>query len=131
MKTTTGLMASFTPFEKMIEGVPHKEVARDELGSELTVKFDDMVITQLEYGHIRIETGCTIYFTREVKIQATVCDHNPMFLKFTGALGAPGHGQAWECVCGEPLWSPWGAEQAVPFKCLDVSVFTYSEDEDR
>jgi hypothetical protein len=54
-----------------------------------------------------------------------------MWLKFEGTLGAPGHGQSWACVCGEALWSPFGADQAVPFKGLDQSVFIFSEDEVR
>jgi hypothetical protein len=129
--TTDGLMAVFTPFEKMIEGVPNRAVAKDELDSEMTLKFGELVITELDYGHIRIKTGLTIYFTREVKIEATTCTHHPMWLKFEGSLGAPGHGQSWKCPCGEALWSPFGAAQAVPFKDLDESVFIFSEDEVR
>ena len=40
-------------------------------------------------------------------------------LEFRGWIGAPGYGQSYDCaVCGEPFWSPGGAERAVPIDVL-------------
>lgn len=41
-------------------------------------------------------------------------------LKFNGHIAAPGYGQSWECAdCGEAMWSPGGAEAAVPYAQMD------------
>jgi hypothetical protein len=109
------LKVTFAAFDKMIEGVPNENVD----------------VREMDYGHIRVRIGTSLYFTREVKIEATRCTHHPLWLKFEGSLGAPGHGQSYACACGEAMWSPWGRENAVPFKDLDESVFIYSEDEVR
>lgn len=46
------------------------------------------------------------------------CPHNK--LRFVAHIAAPGYGQAWECTrCGEALWSPGGACNAVPYSDLD------------
>jgi hypothetical protein len=46
------------------------------------------------------------------------CYHQ--ILKFVAWIAAPGYGQSWECAeCGEPMWSPGGAESAVPYAELN------------
>jgi hypothetical protein len=126
------LKVTFAAFDKMIEGVPNKDVAKDECdGRTLEFHYEIVSVNELVQGHIRVCIGTTIYFTREVKIEATRCTHHPLWLKFEGSLGAPGHGQSYACACGEAMWSPWGRENAVPFKGLDESEFIYSEDEVR
>lgn len=126
------LKVTFIAFDKMIEGVPNKEVAKDECdGRTLEFYYEQVDMRELDYGHICVRIGTSLYFTREVKIEATRCTHHPMWLKFEGSLGAPGHGQSYTCVCGESMWSPCYPGHAVPFKGLDESVFIYSEDDVR
>jgi hypothetical protein len=125
------LKVTFVAFDKMIEGVPNKEVAKDECdGRTLEYYYEQVSIIEVK-GHIRVRIGSVIYYSREVKVESTYCEHHPMWLKFEGALGAPGHGQSYACVCGEAMWSPWGRENAVPFKSITEDVFIFSEDEVR
>ena len=126
------LKVTFVAFDKMIEGVPNKDVAKDECdGRTLEFFLENVDVREVVFGHLRVRVGTSLYFTREVKMEATRCGHHPLWLKYEGSLGAPGHGQSYACVCGEAMWSPWGRENAVPFKDIDESVFIYSEDEVR
>jgi hypothetical protein len=50
--------------------------------------------------------------------EISMCEHKT--LAFEGYIGAPGYGQAWKCSeCGEALWSPGGAVNAVPYSELE------------
>lgn len=50
-------------------------------------------------------------------------------LKFNGWIAAPGYGQSWECAdCGEAMWSPCGASNAVPYADLDKPPELSKED---
>lgn len=47
-----------------------------------------------------------------------LCRHRN--LEFQGSIAAPGYGQSWKCAqCGEAMWSPGGAADAVPYADLD------------
>lgn len=61
---------TFTPHEKYIEGVEHKEVARDELFRPLTTVLDRVSMNSTNADDIRIIVGSTIYFTRSVIVVA-------------------------------------------------------------
>lgn len=49
---------------------------------------------------------------------APPCEHQHP--EFVASIAAPGYGQSWKCSdCGEPMWSPGGAKNAVAYADLD------------
>jgi hypothetical protein len=125
------LKVTFVAFDKMIDDVPPKRVAKDECdGRTLEFYVEEGTLLEEHDGHIVFQTGRTTYLTREVTVTGTKCEHRLQYLKFEGFLGAPGKGQSWKCsACGEEMWSPHGAENAVPFKDIDQSEFIMSPEE--
>lgn len=122
----------FTPFEKFIEGVKAEDVAKDELGAEMTLAtVETTPITEMFDGNLRIKIGHTIYLTREVRFEANRCNHSESYLKFQGHLGAPGIGQSWECVCREAMWKSCAGSRAIPFKELNHDDFIMSPEDVR
>lgn len=123
------MLLVFTPIDKMIDGVKYTDVARDELGKEMTLIVDNLFepsVNEMVNGHIRVQVGKTIYLTRDLKVTANRCEHVSRDVTYEGALGAPGIGHSWKCVCGEKLWG-FRDETLVPFKDLDESDYIMSE----
>lgn len=125
-----GMRVSFLPFQKMVFGVPLDlvEQPKPEDGP-LEYVLDCVSIGETRSGHLRVVFQETMYLTREVKIVAERCEHRASDLTFEGSLGAPGHGKSYACHCGEAMWSPNSAENAVPFKNLDPDEFIMSPED--
>lgn len=64
---------TFVPVEKYIMAVPQDQVAKDELGHDVTLSTDLTTINDLDDGsdRIRITVGRTIYLTNgPIKVEA-------------------------------------------------------------
>lgn len=61
-------------------------------------------------------------------MKGTNCNHE--MVEFVAHLAAPGFGQSWICLeCGEPMWKPNAAAQAIPFKELDTQDYILSPED--